>query len=105
VDVRTTSASVGTTVEGALEDQLITAVRAVDITNDQALRAAIQDALSAPARPADFTTAASRELVKGPGGAPATDAEIELATFTITPPDKFSISLDMEPADIVLQEN
>ncbi len=105
VDVRTTSANVGTTMEAALEKRIIAAVRAVDITNDEALQAAIQDALSAPAQPADFTAAASRELVKGRGGAPATDAEIELATFTIMPPDHFSISLDMQPADIVLQES
>jgi hypothetical protein len=105
VDVRTASANVGVTVETVLEDEIMAAVRAVDISHDDALRAAIRDALSAPAQPADFTTAASRDLVKGPGGAPATDGEIELGTFSVTPPDQFSISLAMEPADIVLQES
>jgi uncharacterized phage protein gp47/JayE len=111
VDVQTASASVGTTAEVALVDQILTAVQAVNVRDSDALRAAISDALSASAQPADFTSAASRKLVEGRGddgkslGTPATDAQIELGNFIVAPPAQFSISLDMQAADILLQES
>jgi len=38
-------------------------------------------------------------------GVRAKDGEIEAAKFQIVPGDQFSLVLDMEPADILLQES
>ncbi|HEV7671594.1 MAG TPA: baseplate J/gp47 family protein [Thermoanaerobaculia bacterium] len=48
-----------------------------------------------------------RDRIVGPGGARATDAEIEAGTFEISPQvdgESWWVSLDMSPADLLLQE-
>jgi hypothetical protein len=48
-----------------------------------------------------------RDRVLGPGGARATDAEIEAGTFEVSPQiggESWWVALDMEPADLLLEE-
>jgi hypothetical protein len=48
-----------------------------------------------------------RDRIVGPGGARATDAEIEAGTFEISPQvdgESWWVALDMSPADLLLQE-
>ena len=89
-----------------LADALAAGLAFVPAGDPAALRAAIDSILatSAPAPPGGVRIP-DRDRVQGPGGARATDAEVEAATFSVVPVDPtWFVVLDMEPADIALAE-
>ena len=79
-----------------------------------ALRTAITQVISAegPALVPNGQRNPDRNIVQGldvsgksASGKRATDGEIEAGKFVVVPGDQFSLILDMEPTDIVLQES
>lgn len=93
-----------------LVDALISKITTTSTSDMGALRAAFTEALD-EITPAPLTAKQkpNRDLVqasaKGAAGRRATDTEIEVGTFMVVPPDKkWFVVLDMEPANIVLNE-
>ena len=92
-----------------LVDQLVTAVTGLAAADETSLQTAIsavveEGTLGAPsgARTPD------RDLIKGPAGERATDEEIEASSFSVTAQvdgDNWWVVLDMEAADILLEES
>jgi hypothetical protein len=107
VDVKAWRSDVGAENADPLVEALVTAVQGVDVKNVAALRAAIAAIIEqgAPALLPSGEKHPDRTVIKGPSGKPATDLEIEQAQFKIVPPTGFSVTLDMSPDNIVLQES
>jgi uncharacterized phage protein gp47/JayE len=113
VDVRTSKADVGKPGADPLVEALVAELANVNSTDTDALRSTIANVLKdeGPTLLPSGRREPDRDLIQGSdpsalkaGGNRATDGEIETAKFKIVPPEKFSLILDMEPADIVLQE-
>lgn len=109
VDVMAWIADVGNPKTDPLLEALVTAVEATARGNDAALRAAIAGVLSTTSPPVfSGDRVPDRDLVQGPSGARATDAEIEAGTFSVAAvvngESNWTIALDVEPSDIVLVE-
>jgi hypothetical protein len=90
--------------DAAIIDELVDAVTSSPVGDLAALRTALSTALAnAPAIATGRI--ADRSLVQGPSGKPASDDEIEKGLFTVVPMvggEKWSVALDMEPADVAL---
>jgi uncharacterized phage protein gp47/JayE len=85
---------------------VLQAVTLAPAGDEAALRTALERALleAAPTAPSARRTA-DRSLVQGAGGARALDAEVESGEFTVAPVDEtWWVVLDVEPADIALEE-
>jgi hypothetical protein len=91
-------------------EALFQLIRSVPADDDQALKTALKRSLDEPpALTADDGRRADRSLIQsaasGRSGQPATDAEIETAQFqVVTPGADFTIVLDLDQTDIVLQQ-
>jgi hypothetical protein len=108
IDVMSWRADVGRPGAQTFVDLLVTAAQSAPSGNEDALRAALTAVVSdaAPAPPSERRIA-DRSLVQGPGGARATDQEIEAGTFQVVAKvggEYWTIALDSEPADILLVE-
>jgi hypothetical protein len=106
VDVIPQRSEIGQPGAETLVDALINTITTTPSGDEAALRAALTRVVteSAPAAPTGRRKP-DRSLLQGPAGQRATDTEIEAGTFKVLPPDKsWFVALDMEPADIVLQE-
>ncbi len=106
-DAMTWYADVGSKASDPLVDALVTAVEATAPGDPAALRAAVAAVVAQTAAPVfSDERVPDRGLVRGPGGARATDVEIEAGTFSIVPlvngESNWTIVLDVDPADIVL---
>jgi len=91
-----------------LVDALIDAIGAAPAGDTNALRTSLTAVLTneSPLAPTERRIP-DRSLVQGAGGQRATDSEIAAAQFqviSVVQGDKWSIALDLEPADIVLAE-
>jgi len=110
VEVQTSRSDLGASgPSNQLVDAIVSAVQAVPAADAAALRAAVLGALTGEAAPLAPSggRVPDRSLVKGPTGAPATDAEIEAGTFQVVAVidgQPWSVFLDMEPADILMVE-
>jgi hypothetical protein len=110
VDVRSWRSDLDRPGIEELVDALATAVTATLAGDPAAMRAALTATLTAtaPTTPTGGRTV-DRSLVQGPGGQRVADSEIEAGTFQVTPPAgdtaQWWVVLDIEPADIVLQES
>lgn len=114
VDVRTARADVGKPGTDPLVEALVAKIVDVNVADPDALRAAIGQVIAGEgltlvpsgARTPDRNIVQSLDPSgKEASGERATDAEIEAGKFTVVPGDQFSLVLDMEPADIALQES
>ncbi|MBK8985284.1 MAG: hypothetical protein IPM39_04255 [Chloroflexi bacterium] len=92
----------------SLVDALVTAVQGAG-TDPDAIRAAIGTAVAqTPPLVPTSTRIADRTLLRATDGSPATDAQIESGDFQIVAQvdgQPGCVVLDIEPADIVLQES
>jgi hypothetical protein len=109
VDVMAWYADAGNPQTDPLLDALVIAAQAAPPANAAALRIALANVLGATAAPAfSGERIAARDLVQGPSGSRATDAQIEAGTFsvsaTVNGDATWTIALDMQPADVVLVE-
>jgi hypothetical protein len=112
VDVRTSVADIGEPGANALVEALVAEVASVNAADTDALRVAITQVVDSggvglvPSGRRDPKRDLVQGLDKGRGsGSRASDGEISAGKFVLVPPEKFSLVLDMEPADIVLQES
>jgi hypothetical protein len=111
VDVRTSKSDVGKPGSKPLVDALVARLQSVDSSSPDALRAAVAETIDAegPTLIASGEAIPDRGLVQSGDtkkkGQRANDGEIEAGNFSIVPPAGFSLILDMEPADIILQES
>jgi uncharacterized phage protein gp47/JayE len=103
-DVLVSRADVANPGSETLVDALLNAVSATPQGDTAALRVAIEDVLSptfSERRIPDST------LLLGPTGQPATSQQIEAGQFqviSVVKGEKWSLALDMQPADILLME-
>jgi len=112
VDVRTSRSVPGQEGSDPLVEALVPAIQAVNAQDANALRAAIKSVIDAetPALLPSGRRDPDRSVIQGldaagkATGQQATDTQIETGKFQVVPPAGFSIALDMEPADILLQE-
>lgn len=112
VDARTSLADIGKPGANALVEALVAEVASVNAADTDALRVAITQVVASEglALVPSGRREPKRDLVQGlqgdrGSGSGASDGEIGAGKFVIVPPEKFSLVLDMEPADIVLQES
>ncbi len=113
VDVRTSRSVPGQEGSDPLVEALVPAIQSVNAQDANALRAAIKSVIDAetPALLPSGRRDPDRSVIQGldaagkPTGQQATDTQIETGKFQVAPPAGFSIALDMEPADILLQES
>jgi hypothetical protein len=107
VDVIVWRSDIGRPSTETLIDALIDAVRGAG-SDEVALRLAINTAVSeTPPLVPTSTRIPDRSLLLGPGGAPATDEEIESGQFKVSATVEglpWWVVLDLEPADIVIRE-
>jgi hypothetical protein len=111
-DVRTWRADVDRKGADPLVEALVASVSNVNPSDTDALRTAIKEVVDVEglALAPSGRREPDRSLVQGvdDGGRAssirAADGEIAAGKFIIVPPGQFSLVLDMEPADIVLQE-
>jgi hypothetical protein len=105
LDVITAKADINASGAQPLVDALVAAVQGVPLpSNTEALTTAIKNALTSDVAPLfGESRSPDRSLVVGKSG-PATDAEIEAGAFSVVPPldgeNKWSVALDMQPADV-----
>jgi hypothetical protein len=117
VDAMAWQTDLGQTNDEALVKALVDAVRTAranegesdEAARDAALQLALRNAVSVAAPPAPTgQRIPARDLIQGPGGARATDEEVEAGTFQVVPPvtngQRWWVVLDVEPADILLKE-
>jgi len=108
VDVMAWRADVGRPGAETMVETILTALQGVPSDDPEALRAAVTGAVSeVPSLVPSGRRIADRGLVQGPTGKRATDEEIEAGDFQVTAvidSEKWWVVLDIEPADIVLQE-
>ena len=96
-----------------LVEALVTSLQGVNAQDPDALRTAISGVISAeaPALLPSGRRIPDRTLIMGmtddgkPAGQPATDGQIESGKFQIVPPAQFSVVIDMDTADIALQDS
>ena len=109
VDVRTSRSDVGKAGTSPLVDALVARLETVNLSSADALRTAVEETIKVegPALVSTGRRIPDRDLVQSTDrrfiGVRANDGEIEAGKFLIKPPAEFSLSLDMEPADIILQ--
>ncbi|KIH77075.1 Baseplate J-like protein [Geoalkalibacter ferrihydriticus] len=108
VDVMAWRSDLGTPAGESLADALTAAVSGLPTGDVMAMREAIDQILagSAPTPPGGRRIA-DRSLVRGPTGERATDEEIEAGTFSVIAQvegEDWWVVLDLEPADIALEE-
>jgi hypothetical protein len=108
VDVMAWKSDLGNPGGEGLADALVAAASGLPTDDPVALRAAIDPVLAgADLRPPSARRIPDRGLVQGPGGDRATDEEIEAADFSVVAvigADNWWVVLDLEPADILLEE-
>jgi len=112
VEVLAWRSDVGQPGTDPLVDALVIALQDVNAQDPDAVRNAIREVIDtkAPALLPSGRRIPDRSVVGGigddgkPTGQPATDGQIEAGKFNVAPPPRFSVVLDMEPSDIVLQE-
>ncbi len=110
VDVRTSRSDVGKPGSSPLVESLLARLGTVNLSSADALRTAVEETIrvEGPTLVASGRRIPDRDLVESAdvrsAGKRANDGEIEAGKFVIRPPAEFSLSLDMEPADIILQE-
>lgn len=114
MDVRTARADVGKPGTDPLVEALVDGLANVNPSDADALRAAIAGVISSesPGLVPSGRRDPDRSVVRGVDstGKKATDerakdSEIETGKFALVPGDQFSLILDTEPTDIVLQES
>jgi hypothetical protein len=107
VDVKTWRSDVGADNLDPLVEALVAAVQSVNVQSVADLRAAISTVIDQGAPPLlpSGERIPDRTVIQTPAGQPATDLDIEQANFKIVPPATFSVTLDMVPDNIVLQES
>jgi hypothetical protein len=108
VDVMAWRADVGRQGAETMVETILTALQGVPSDDPEALRATVTGAVSeVPSLVPSGRRIADRGLVQGPTGERATDEEIEAGDFQVTAvidSNKWWVVLDIERADIVLQE-
>jgi hypothetical protein len=113
VDIRAWRADIGQPGSDPLVEALVASLQGVNAQDADALRNAISGVISAevPALLPSGHRIPDRTVIVGvgndnkPTGRPATDGQIEAAKFQIVPPAQFSVMIDMEAADIALQDS
>lgn len=109
VDVMAWRSDLGQPGGQALVDSLVNAVTALPVADPSALNAAIAKVIDGSASPVPSgSRIPDRSLMQGAGGARATDAEIDSGEFVIAATvagEAWWVVLDMEPADILLEES
>lgn len=113
VDVRAWRADIGQPGSDPLVEALVATLQGVNAQDADALRTAISGVISAeaPALLPSGRRIPDRTVIVGvgddgkPTGQPATDGQIESGKFQIVPPPQFSVVIDMEAADIALQDS
>jgi hypothetical protein len=113
VDVRAWRSDIGQPGSDPLVEALVTSLQGVNAQDPDALRTAISGVISAeaPALLPSGRRIPDRTLIMGmtddgkPAGQPATDGQIESGKFQIVPPAQFSVVIDMDTADIALQDS
>lgn len=107
VDVMSWRSDLGQPGGQTLVDALVNAVAALPVAEPSALRSAIAQVIDgAPSAVPSGTRIPDRSLVQGAGGG-ASDAEVESGEFVIAATvagEAWWVVLDMEPADIRLEE-
>jgi len=108
VDVMAWRADLGQPGAETMVETILTSLQGVPSDDPEALRVAITGAVSeVPPLVPSGRRIADRGLVRGPTGDRATDEEIEASDFQVTAvidSEKWWVVLDIEPADILLQE-
>lgn len=93
---------------GTLVESLLNAVKTAPADDEEALRTALSDTLTAEAPPVmTGRRIPDRSLVQGPSGERATDEEIEAGEFSVVAKvagEDWWVVLDIESADIFLKE-
>jgi hypothetical protein len=113
VDVRPSRADIGKPGLDPLTEALVSEIANVNTTDTEALRGAISEVLKADSiglaptarRDPDRSVVRAVDADGKSTSGQAKDGEIEAGKFEIVPGEGFSLVLDMEPADIVLQES
>lgn len=109
VDVMAWRSDLGNPGGAGLVDALVTAVSGLPVADDSALRSAIDQVVAGAALAAPSPRRLpDRGLILGATGARAGDSDIEAATFTIAATvggESWWVVLDLEPADIALEES
>ncbi len=113
VDVRAWRADIGQPGSDPLVEALVASLQGVNAQDTDALRTAISGVISAevPALLPSGRRIPDRTVIAGvgdggkPTGQPATDGQIESGKFQIVPPAQFSVVIDMDAADIALQDS
>lgn len=109
VDVIAWRADVDQPGAETLVEAILTTIQVTPADDPEALRAAIADVVSTegPSLVPTVQRIPDRSLVQGPDGQRATDDEIEAGNFKVVTPaddENWWVVLDIEPADVVLQE-
>lgn len=108
VDVIVWKSDLSRPASETLVDAIVTAVQGAG-SDPEAMRQAISTAVSqTPPLVPTSTRIPDRTLLQAPDGSPATDAQIESGDFQVVPlvdGQPGWVVLDIEPADIVLQES
>lgn len=113
IDVRAWRADIGQPGSDPLVEALVASLQGVNAQDTDALRAAISDVIAAeaPALLPSGRRIPDRTLIVGvgddgkPTSEPVSDGQIESSKFQIVPPAQFSVVIDMEAADIALQDS
>lgn len=100
-------ADVGQPGADPLVDAIVTALAGVNCQDTAVVRVAVKDVIDnqAPALLPSGDRIPDSTLIKKSDGSPATDGDVEAGNFQVVPLPQFSVVLDMEPSDIVLQES
>jgi hypothetical protein len=104
VDVLAFRTDVAESGPDALVDALVAAT-ATGAGDQAALRAAFLGILAAGgSQPPSGARIPDRSVIRGPSGAPATDAEIEAGTFSVVPPTDGTwwVALDLSADDVAV---
>lgn len=88
-----------------LVELFVSSLAGVNPADSAAVRVAVKDVIEnqAPALLPSGNRIPDSRLVQKPDGTQASDGDVEAGNFQINPPSGFSVVLDMEPSDIMLQ--
>lgn len=98
-------ADVGQPGTDPLVDVIVGSLAGVNVADSAAVRLAVKDVIDnqAPALLPSGNRIPDNTLIQKPDGTPATDGDVEAGNFQVKPPQGFSVVLDMESSDIILQ--
>jgi hypothetical protein len=104
-EVFTWRADLGKPGTDPLVDVIVGSLSGINVADAAAVRLAVKDVIDnqAPALLPSGNRIPDHSFVQKPDGTGASDGDVETGNFQVKPSQGFSVVLDMEPSDIILQ--